>query len=947
MTDWYQITTDEALAQTGTPHVQGLSQQEAADRLASQGPNELAEAGTKSPWRILLEQFTSVLIVILIVAAIISAALGDYEDAIAILAVLVLNAVLGFRQEYKAEKTLQALRQLATPLVRVKRDGQVAEIPASELVVGDLVLLEAGNLVPADCRVIETASLRAQESALTGESEPVEKMIDPIRQGEVPLGDQLNMVFMGTAVSYGRGLALVVATGMDTELGRIASMLQKVQHEPTPLQKRLRQLGRWLALAALVLVGIIFAEGLIRGEDLRTMFLTGVSMAVAAVPEGLPAMVTIALSLGAQRMLRRRALIRKLPAVETLGSVTVICSDKTGTLTQNRMTVVMLDAAGHEIDLVEVLKRGRPVPLAPDEAGRAAPLLDDAPSIALLVAAGALCNDSILLTSGAADASPASAGEPDEAGSAGELRALGDPTEAALVIAAAQLGLSKIELESAYPRVAEVPFDSERKLMTTVHSLPSQPLPQLKGLGDCRADAKTCAYIAFTKGAPDAVIPLCREVWDGEGSTPLDQETRQRIETANAHMAGRGMRVLAVAFKRTEDPSHRQDLGGLEKDLVFSGMIGMIDPPRSEAREAVLSCVSAGIRPVMITGDHPLTAASIASQVGIISEAEMDAGSQLVLTGVDLDNLEPEELKRLASEVSVYARVAPEHKMKIIQALKDNGQITAMTGDGVNDAPALRSADIGVAMGITGTDVAKEAADMVLMDDDFATIVAAVKEGRVIYDNIRKFIKYLMATNVGELFVMLVAPFLGMPLPLLPLQILWMNLVTDGVPGLALGFEPPEKAVMQRPPHPPTESIFARGLGVHVLWAGPFMGLVALLTGFVFWKLDYAVWQTMLFTVLTFGQLFHAMAIRSDRESLFTRGPYSNRVLFWAVMGTVLLQIALTYTPVLQEVFELQPLTVWQVFLALGLASLIFWAIEASKWVQRWRERGRAGSSSV
>ncbi len=930
MTDWHRTTTDEALSQTGTASRDGLSPEEAARRLAEDGPNELAEADVKSPWRILLEQFTSLLIIILILAAIASAFLGDYEDAIAIFAILVLNAVLGFRQEYKAEKTMQALRQLATPIVRVRRAGEVEEIPASDLVVGDVVLLEAGNLIPADCRLIESANLRVQESALTGESEPVEKMVDPIEQDEVALGDQLNMVFMGTAASYGRAQALVVATGMDTELGRIAGMLQSVHRDPTPLQKRLAQLGRWLALAALVLVGIIFAEGLIQGEDIRTMFLTAVSMAVAAVPEGLPAIVTIALSLGAQRMLRRRALIRKLPAVETLGSVTVICSDKTGTLTENCMTVVMLDAAGHEVDLVEVLERGRPAPLAVSETGQDAPLITDRPALALLVAGGALCNDSLLVTASVGD---------EGAASHSELRALGDPTEGALIIAAAQLGVRKADLESHYPRVAEIPFDSERKLMTTVHALPEQPMSQLGGLNYCLHVDPECDFVAFTKGAVDSILPVCTASWDGDRAVPLDQPVRERIEAANARMAQRGMRVLGLAFKLMGDPHEDGDSSGWEEGLVFSGLVGMIDPARSEAREAVLTCISAGIRPVMITGDHPLTARSIASQVGIVPLSSVQDDSVRVLTGADLDRLELPELEKVVGDVSVFARVAPEHKMKIVQALQDTGEITAMTGDGVNDAPALRKADIGVAMGITGTDVAKEAADMVLLDDNFATIVAAVKEGRVIYDNIRKFIKYLMATNIGELFVMLAAPFLGMPLPLLPLQILWMNLVTDGLPALALGFEPPEQDAMGRPPHPPNESIFARGLGTHILWAGPLMGVVALMTGFVFWNAGDEVWQTMLFTVLTLGQMFHVMAIRLERESLFTRGPYTNPYLFWAVIATIVLQGALIYVPFLQDLFELQALDLWHILMAFALASIIFWVIEVQKWVLRRRDR--------
>jgi Ca2+-transporting ATPase len=930
LTDWYRITTDEALSLTGTSSRDGLSEDEAARRLAEYGPNELAESGVKNPWRILAEQFTSLLIVILIIAAIASAVLGDYEDAIAILAIVVLNAVLGFRQEYRAEKTMLALRQLATPVVRVRRAGEVEEISARELVVGDVVLLEAGNLVPADCRLIESANLRVQESALTGESQPVEKMVDPLPQPEVPLADRLNMVFMGTAASYGRAEAVVVATGMDTELGRIAGMLQSVTREATPLQKRLSQLGRWLALAALILVAVIFAEGLIQGEGLRIMFLTAVSMAVAAVPEGLPAIVTIALSLGAQRMLRRQALIRKLPAVETLGSVTVICSDKTGTLTENRMTVVILDAAGHEVDLVETIQRGRPAPLSLSEAGQAAPLLLDKPAVALLVAGGALCNDSLLVT--------ASVGQ-GGAATGSELRSLGDPTEGALVMAAAQLGLLKADLESHFPRVAEIPFDSERKLMTTVHALPAEPMPSLEGLNHCLHCDPNLHFVSFTKGAMDSILTIANAVWDGERAVPLDQSVRERVEAANTRMAQRGMRVLGLAFRLLDDQQRAGDSGDWEQGVIFIGLVGMIDPARAEAREAVLTSRSAGIRPVMITGDHPLTATSIAVQVGIVTQAETEEKGFRVLTSADLDRLTLPELEQAVGDVSVFARVAPEHKLKIVQALQNRGHIVAMTGDGVNDAPALRKANIGVAMGITGTDVAKEAADIVLLDDNFATIVAAVKEGRAIYDNIRKFVKYLMATNAGELAVMLAAPFLGMPLPLFPLQILWMNLVTDGLPALALGFEPPERDVMRRPPHPPGESIFSRGLGTHILWAGPLMGAIALMTGFVFWRAGDDTWQTMLFTVLTISQMFHVMAIRLDRESLFAAGPYSNRALFWAVIATLVLQGGLIYVPFLQGLFETRALDLWHLLIAFALSSVIFWVIEIQKWVLRWRER--------
>ncbi len=926
MTNWHSVSVDDALARTGS-RAAGLSQEEVQERLREHGPNELTEAGAKNPWLILLEQFTSLLIIILIIAAAISAVLGDLEDAIAIVAIVILNGFLGFRQEYKAEKTMSALRKLAAPVVRVRRDGRVTEIPAANLAPGDVVLLEAGNLIPADARLIVSAGLRVQEAALTGESEPVEKTTDPLPQEDVPLADRLNMVFMGTAATYGRGEAVVVATGMDTELGRIAGMIQGAKVETTPLQTRLAQLGKWLAVAALVLVAVIFAEGLLRGEDVRIMFLTAVSMAVAAVPEGLPAIVTVSLSLGAQRMLKRQALIRRLPAVETLGSVTVICSDKTGTLTENRMTVVILDVAGHEVNLMQEMRRGRPAPLAAMDAGRAADLLQDKPSVALLAAGGVLCNDSVL--------QPTSVGRTSDEASE-QFRALGDPTESALVIAGAQLGILKPHLEASFPRVGEIPFDSDRKLMTTVHARPSETIFGLEELEDFLA-AQDAPLVSFTKGALDSLLPRCGGVWDGERVTPLNDMARERIDRANRDLALGGIRVLAVGFKALRE-DQREQPAGWEQDVLLVGLVGMIDPARPEAREAVLTAKSAGIRPAMITGDQPLTAVSIAAQVGIVEQEDVDGGRVHVLTGVDLSDLSSEELNAAVGDVSVYARVTPEQKLKIVEALQNRGHVVAMTGDGVNDAPALQKANIGVAMGITGTDVAKEAAAMVLMDDNFATIVAAVKEGRAIYDNIRKFIKYLVATNVGELAVMLIAPFLGMPLPLLPLQILWMNLVTDGLPGLALGFEPPERNVMQRPPHPPSESIFARGLGIHILWAGPLMGMVALITGWFYWRAGDPGWQTMLFTVLTLSQMFHVMAVRLDRESLFVAGPLSNPLLFGAVILTLLLQFALIYVPFLQDVFDTVALSVSHLLIAFALSSIIFWMIEMQKWLERRRE---------
>jgi Ca2+-transporting ATPase len=902
---------------------QGLEQVVAQGRLAEHGPNELIERGQKNPWLILWEQMTAVMVVILIVAAVISAFLGDYKDTIAIMAIVVLNAILGFTQEYRAEKAMAALKKLAVPTVKVRRDGHVREISARELVPGDVVLLEAGALVPADGRLLESANLRVQESALTGESEPVEKNPEALALAaeDLPLGDRRNMVYMGTVVTYGRGLAVVVETGMKTELGRIAEMIQTVEREPTPLQRRLEQLGRGLAIAALVIVAVVFALGLLRGEDVRLMFLTAISMAVAAIPEGLPAVVTIALALGAQRMLKRRALIRKLPAVETLGSVTTICSDKTGTLTENRMTVTVLDAAGHMLNLTEMTHHGQPVWTPPDNphpvavpsreaaAGPETMPAQLAPSLQLLLAGAALCNDAIL--------------EPEVDGT-DRLHAVGDPTEGALVVATAQFNLQKGDLEQCLPRAAEAPFTSERKRMTTVHQL----LNGYDRLPGWLPSIEGGPYIAFSKGAVDSLLNVSTRVWADGQVEQLTPAWQIRIQTANDQLAQNGMRVLGVAYRPLETlPTNgREEM--LERELVFVGLVGMIDPPRSEVREAVHTCQTAGIRPLMITGDHPLTAHHIARELKIATNGQ-------VLTGQDLERMSLEELETIVEEVPVYARVSPEHKLKIVQALQDKGHIVAMTGDGVNDAPALKKADIGVAMGITGTDVSKEAADMVLLDDNFATIVSAVKEGRVIYDNIRKFIKYTMTSNAGEIWVMLLAPFLGMPLPLLPLQILWINLVTDGLPGLALGVEPAERGTMRRPPYHPRENIFGRRMGHDIIWIGLLMGLVSLLMGFWAWSTGNPTWQTMVFTTLTLSQMGNALAIRSDRESLFSIGLLSNKPLLGAVLLTFVLQLAVVYVPFLQEIFKTVSLSPADLAISLVLSTVVFWGVELEKWVSR------------
>ena len=899
MDDWHRMEGDDVLFVLETDPGKGLTQVEVLRHLARCGPNELIERGLQSPWRILWEQLTAVMVVILIVAAFISVFLGDYKDATAIMVIVVLNAILGFTQEYRAEKAMAALKKLAVPTVKVRRDGQVREISARELVPGDIVLLEAGALVPADGRLIECANLRTQEAALTGESEPVEKSPDRLCGEALPLGDRRNMVYMGTVVTYGRGLAVVTETGMFTELGLIAEMIQTVEREPTPLQRRLAQLGRWLAVTALGIVAAVFVLGVLRGEEARLMLLTAISMAVAAVPEGLPAVVTIALALGAQRMLRRRALIRKLPAVETLGSVTVICSDKTGTLTENRMTVTVLDVLGERQHVDTLLRKGVPVldaELTPQEEPHVR-------SLGLLVKAAALCNDAELTAT--------------DDGS-GDHLAIGDPTEGALIVAAAQLGVVKPRLEKIWPRVAEAPFTSERKRMTTIHRV---------GVSPDQTDApwRDAPFVAFCKGAVDGLLEITDQVWAGDRAMPLTDELRQRILAANDGLAQEGQRVLGVTFRPLPTLPANPNETSLEQELTFIGLIGMIDPPRPEVKEAVQTCKNAGIRPIMITGDHPLTAQQIARDLDIATNSRC-------LTGRDLANISLRGLDAAVEEVPVYARVSPEHKLKIVEALQRRGHIVAMTGDGVNDAPALKKADIGVAMGVTGTDVSKEAADMVLLDDNFATIVSAVEEGRVIYDNIRKFIKYTMTSNSGEIWVMLLAPFLGMPLPLLPLQILWINLMTDGLPGLALTMEPAERDTMRRPPFHPQENIFGRGMGRHILWVGLLMGLVSLGMGFWAWQTDRPDWQTMVFTTLTLSQMGHALAIRSGRDSLFKVGLFSNKALLGAVLLTFALQLAVVYLPVLQGVFKTVALPPADLAISLLLSTMVFWSVELEKW---------------
>jgi Ca2+-transporting ATPase len=909
---WHELSAIEAIQQLGADPDGGLTPTEAKKRLDEQGPNELVERGAKGPWRILWEQLTAAMMIVLVVAAVVSLAVGDLKDAIVIIIIVALNALLGLSQEYRAEKAIAALKKLAVPRVKVKRGGSVVELSARDLVIGDLVILEAGALTPADGRVLKSVNLRIQESALTGESDAVEKQVDALSGADLPLGDRKNMCYMGTLVTYGHGEMIVTETGMRTELGRIAQMIQTVRQAPTPLQRRMEELGRWLAVVALVIVAFIFFAGLWRGEDPKLMFMTAISMAVAAVPEGLPAVMTVSLALGAQRMLRRRALIRKLPAVETLGSITVICSDKTGTLTENRMKVIVLDVANHRLDLTQHVGRLSSRVTLPEAGGTMA---DGEPALRLLLMGGVLCNDAHLKN---AD------NQPDV------LEALGDPTEVAIALAAASFGLRKDQLDKSFPRLEEIPFDSVRKRMTTVHSIDSSK-KELPGGLDLLA-GQGAGYTVMTKGAVDSLLEVSARVWRKEGIEPMNEEWRTRIQKAQEEIAGKGARVLGVAIKTLNGSWSKEKTDDLERDLTFVGMIAMMDPPRAEVKEAVNRCRMAGIRPVMITGDHPLTANYIANQLGISADGR-------ALTGQDLEKLSGDQLEAAVLETAVYARVSPEHKLKIVQALQKKGQLAAMTGDGVNDAPALKKADIGVAMGITGTDVSKEASDMVLLDDNFKTIVDAVEEGRVIYDNIRKFIKYLLSTNAGELWVMGIGLALDIPLPLLPLQILWINLMTDGLPALALSVEPPEGNVMNRPPRKPNESVFARGLAAHILWAGALMGLVSLGIGYLYWKMERPEWQTMIFNTICLSQLCHVMAIRSGRDSLFRMGIGSNKPLLWAVLLSFALLLAVIYAPFLSQVFKTTALSPADFAISFILSTSIFWAVEFEKLLVRRRER--------
>lgn len=873
MHHWHTLSAADTLAALHSTE-DGLSAEQVQQQ-AVHGKNELQEAPIKSPWKILWEQLASVMVVILLVAAVLSAVLGDFQDAGMILAIIVFFVTLGVFQEYRAEKAIAALKQLAVPSVRVRRAGQLSQLPAPELVPGDIVLLEAGDQVPADARLLQAYAMQVQEAALTGESTAVEKRTASLDDAEAGIGDRSNMLYLGTALTYGRGEAVVVSTGMQTELGKIARLLQNVESRQTPLQKRLDQVGKLLAVLAVICAGLIFALGLLRGEALSLMMMSAISVAVAAVPEGLPAVLTITLAFGSQRMLKRHALVRKLTGIETLGSVSVICSDKTGTLTQNRMQVIQLADLQQTADC------------APPE--RATDLQQ------LLLLCGVLCNDSQL-----------------QAG-----QNLGDPTEIAL-LEALQNPDSVSRWQSQWPRLDELPFDSERKRMSTLHRWPADShFAFLEAL-------PTASALMFVKGAFDGLLERSSQCFDGQQCLPLDAARRQHFEQASQQLAASGYRVLGFALKPlAQDTLQPED----EEDLIFLGLMALLDPPRPEVAEAVKTCQQAGIRVIMITGDHPLTALKIAQDLGITRSSK-------VLTGRELQNMEQTQLQEALADCHVFARVSPEHKLRIVNALQGQQRIVAMTGDGVNDAPALKQADIGVAMGITGTDVSKEAADMVLQDDNFATIVAAVEEGRTIYDNLRKFLKFSIAGNLGKILAMLAAPLLGMPLALLPIQMLWLNLMTDGLLGLGLGLEPAERRIMQRPPTSPDESVLGGNMRWQMAWMGLLIAGVSMGLSALWWyqQGSEGAWQTVLFTSLAFAQIFQALGIRSSQDSLFRIGLRSNAVLLGMAVLVLGLQIFLTRVPLLRDLFHLQVLSLYELFLILLANSLILWVTEGLKW---------------
>ncbi|MFB3164111.1 calcium-translocating P-type ATPase, SERCA-type [Neobacillus sp. 179-J 1A1 HS] len=856
----------------------GLSPEAVKKRVAQHGLNELQEGEKQSALLLFFSQFKDFMVLVLLAATLLSGLLGEYIDAIAIIAIVIINGFLGFFQERRAERSLQALKELSAPQVSVLREGQWVKIPSKEIVPGDIIKFSSGDRIGADVRIIESRSLEIEESALTGESVPVSKHIDPLKTINPGIGDMENIAFMGTMITRGSGVGVVIGTGMKTAMGQIADLLQNAQTQETPLQRRLEQLGKILITVALLLTVLVVAIGVLQGHELYTMFLAGVSLAVAAIPEGLPAIVTVALSLGVQKMIKKNAIVRKLPAVETLGCASVICSDKTGTMTQNKMTVTHLWSGDNTwtVDGVGYQPRGD------FYRGNTRVHPKDEKALQQMLIFGMICNHSELKIK-------------DE-----DYILDGDPTEGALLVSAMKAGLDRTNLLDEFTIIKEFPFDSARKMMSM------------------HVKDKQGRNFIVTKGAPDVIIGKSESIlWDGK-TQYLGQSVQNQVQEAINNLASKALRTIAIAFKPIPANTVILSEQEAENKLTFIGVQGMIDPPRPEVKDAVKECKEAGIKTVMITGDHVITAKAIAAQLGILTNKSK------VLDGNALSNMSVPELEEIVDDVSVFARVSPEHKLKIVKALQNRGHIVAMTGDGVNDAPAIKAADIGVAMGITGTDVAKEASSLVLLDDNFATIKSAIEEGRNIYENIRKFVRYLLASNVGEILVMLFAMILALPLPLVPIQILWVNLVTDGLPAMALGLDRPEEDVMKRKPRSPNEGVFSRGLGWKVVSRGFLIGIVTLLAFMIVYKqnpenLQYA--QTIAFATLVLAQLIHVFDCRSEK-SVLSRNPFGNQYLVWAVVSSLALMIAVIYYPPFQPIFHTLPILAKDWLLIIGLSSI-------------------------
>jgi P-type Ca2+ transporter type 2C len=892
MEKWWHKDKEEVARQLGTELERGLTEQEVSDRQIKYGPNQLAEKAGRSPIGLFLDQFKDFMIWVLIGAALVSGFLKEWVDAFAIIGIVILNAVLGFIQEYRAEKSLAALKKLSSPASKVIRNGEHLVIPSSEIVPGDLVEVEAGDYIPADSRVVyATGNMSTHEASLTGESTPVAKSANTLEIEDTALADRTNMLFMGTSVVSGKARALITETGMNTELGKIAGMIQELEDTTTPLQEKLKEFGKVIIFVVFILVGLIFTIGFLRGEEVLGLFLTAVSLAVAAIPEGLPAVVTIALALGVQRMVKRNCIIRKLPSVETLGCTSVICSDKTGTLTKNEMTVQVVYHAGQFFQISGIgyepegdfMQNNQKI--FPSAHG----------GLRKLVSGTVLCNGAQLVH--------------DRDG----YKIVGDPTEGALLTMAAKAGMSKEALESEFPFVEEIPFDSDRKQMTIIR--------QHKN-----------GFTAFVKGAPDILISNCIALEEDGKTLSFDKEKRDHALHANVTLANDAMRVLAIAYREFDSLPDNLDAREIEKDLVFLGLVAMIDPPRPEVKLAIEDCKTAGIRSVMITGDHKNTAIAIARELGFYKS------DSLAFTGEELDRMTQEEFIQHVDSTAVYARVSPEHKLRIVKAWREKGEIVAMTGDGVNDAPAVKEADIGVAMGITGTDVTKEVSEMVITDDNFASIVAAVEEGRGIYDNIRKFIHYLLSCNVGEILVMFVASLLALPVPLLPIQILWINLVTDGLPALALGVDPIDKKIMNRPPRLKNEHVLTRKMGGTILLQGIFIAFCSLLAFYLVLYVEGEGTErarTAAFIVLACSQLFHSFNCRSSKESIFTLGFFSNPSLVYSNIISFSLQMSVVYVPFLQVIFKTMPLSLFDWVMVLVISSFPLWAMEIVKLFKR------------